>query len=81
MATTETNMNASEFQDLLRNVLEQVIDAREDADDPLADLAMDLEGVRSVCTFDDRGLLTRNNGLVIEFEDGTEFQVTIVQSA
>lgn len=81
MATTETNMNAREFQDLLLNVLEQVLDAREDADDPLADLAMDLEGVRSISTFEDRGLLTRNQGLVVEFEDGTEFQVAIVQSA
>ncbi len=79
--TRETYMNARDFQDLLRDVIEQVIEAREDPDDPLAELAADLYGLRSVCTFEDRGLLTRNQGLVVEFDDQTEFQVTIVQSA
>lgn len=31
-------------------------------------------------TYEEAGLLTRNDGLVIKAEDGSEYQVTIVQS-
>jgi hypothetical protein len=34
-----------------------------------------------VKTFEDAGLLTRDRGIVLTLEDGSEFQVTIVQSA
>ena len=34
-----------------------------------------------VQTFSDAGVMTYNKGLVIELPDGTEFQLTIVQSA
>ena len=33
-----------------------------------------------VRTFEDAGVMTYNEGLVIELPDGTEFQLTIVQS-
>ena len=36
--------------------------------------------VRSVMTYDEAGMLTRNNGLVVRTSDGSEFQITIVQS-
>lgn len=31
-------------------------------------------------TFDEAGLMTRNEGVVIRLADGSEFQLTIVQS-
>jgi hypothetical protein len=34
-----------------------------------------------VKTFEDAGLLTRDRGIVLSLEDGSEFQITIVQSA
>jgi len=34
-----------------------------------------------VKTFEDAGLLTRDRGIVLGLEDGSEFQVTVVQSA
>jgi len=38
-----------------------------------------LDGVR-VRTFEDEGVMTYDKGLVIHTEDGSEFQITIVQS-
>ena len=38
------------------------------------------DDVRSVMTYDEAGMLTRNNGLVVRTSDGSEFQITIVQS-
>jgi len=34
-----------------------------------------------VKTFEDAGLLTRDRGIVLSLEDGSEFQITIVQTA
>lgn len=36
--------------------------------------------LESVETFEDRGVLTRDHGVVIRMGDGAEFQITIVQS-
>jgi hypothetical protein len=36
--------------------------------------------VRAVQTFEERGILTRDRGLVVTFTDGSEIQVTLVQS-
>ena len=36
--------------------------------------------IKSVCTFDTAGLLTRDRGVVVKLEDGSEFQVSIVKS-
>jgi len=38
------------------------------------------EPVASISTYDDAGILTTNEGLVIRLDDGSEFQLTIVQS-
>ena len=37
-------------------------------------------GVESARSFEEAGLLTANHGLVIRMVDGSEFQVTVVQS-
>jgi hypothetical protein len=34
--------------------------------------------IRRVRTYEEVGMLTRDAGLVVELEDGTEFQITIV---
>ena len=73
-------MNARELQDQLRDLLETLLFARNDADDPAAELAEHVAGIRQIATYDDVGMLTRDKGLVIEAADGTEFQVTIVES-
>lgn len=38
------------------------------------------DDVRSVMTYEEAGMLTRNHGLVVRLSDGSEFQITIVQS-
>ena len=73
-------MNARELQDLLRDLIEELIFARDDADDPLADLAERTEGIRQIATYDDVGMMTTDKGFVVECDDGTEFQVSIVRS-
>ena len=40
----------------------------------------ELEGVDSIQTFEEAGVLTMNKGLVLRMKDHREFQVTIVQS-
>lgn len=42
--------------------------------------ALDDHELVAARTFEDVGMLTRNAGLVLRFDDGTEFQITIVQS-
>lgn len=39
------------------------------------------EALVSVTTFADAGVMTYNRGLVLRLGDGSEFQITIVQSA
>lgn len=36
---------------------------------------------KRVVTYEQVGMLTGNSGLVVTMEDGSEFQITIVQSA
>jgi len=73
-------MNARELQDLLRDLLEELIFARDDEDDPLAELAERTEGIRQISTYDDVGMLTTDKGLVVECDDGSELQISIVRS-
>jgi len=73
-------MNARELQDLLRDLLEELMFARDDEDDPLAKLAERTEGIRQIATYDDVGMMTTDKGLVVECDDDTELQVSIVQS-
>lgn len=46
----------------------------------LADASAEGGPVSRVDTFAEQGLMTKNTGIVILMEDGSEFQVTIVRS-
>lgn len=39
-----------------------------------------LEGVMSISTYADEGVLTSDEGIVVKMTNGEQFQVTIVQS-
>ena len=41
---------------------------------------IDADSVRSVVPYREAGMLTRDHGLVVTMNDGSEFQLTIVQS-
>lgn len=71
-------MTPRELQDYLRDLLEAVLFARDDASDPANALAEHVAGIHQIATYDDVGMLTRDKGLVIETRDGAEFQLTIV---
>jgi len=73
-------MNSRQLQDGLRELLEDVLFARDDRDDPVHELADHLQEIRQVATYEDVGILTSDKGLVVETYDGGEFQLTIVQS-
>lgn len=61
-------MTEKEFEAFLYGVVET---APWEADK--ADVAM-------IATFEEAGLMTRNAGIVVRLDDGSEFQVTIVRS-
>lgn len=46
----------------------------------IRDALVEVDGVKSTRTFEDAGVLTDDQGLVLRMEDGSEFQITIVQS-
>lgn len=46
----------------------------------LLDTFIEDDEVKSARSFSDMGVLTYNNGLVVRFDNGDEFQITIVQS-
>ena len=46
----------------------------------IADALIEQDEIISTRTFECAGVLTTNNGLVVRTEDGSEFQITIVQS-
>jgi hypothetical protein len=72
-------------QDKLKATIEAIAF---DFDQPDSDLQWmdDLEhpawtsGVQQISTFEDEMILTTDKGVVIHMEDGSEFQITIVQS-
>ena len=82
-------MTEAELQNALRDIVEGLIAARpyqvpealEVFDDPLSDIADRTEGMRTIRTFDDVGMMTSDKGLVIECNDGSAFQVSIVRRA
>ena len=68
-------MYDNEFtEETLQNGLRELIDGTPTGDDPVC-----WENCR-VQTFDEAGVMTYNKGLVITLPDGTEYQLTIVQS-
>lgn len=46
----------------------------------MIDLMFERENQADCRTFERAGLMTSNEGLVVKFADGSEFQITIVQS-
>ena len=85
-------MTTNEIQNALLEIVRNLIDAREtievdadenDDDGMLADIARDLteniEGITSADSFADAQLLTTDAGIVLRTQDGSEFQITIVQ--
>jgi hypothetical protein len=80
-------MDERELQDILIVLIQKLIDARndiEDDDNPLADIARDMidnkQQITGVATFEEVGLLTRDDGLLITTADGSTFQLAIVRS-
>ncbi|MBL1216605.1 MAG: hypothetical protein D8M59_03835 [Planctomycetes bacterium] len=73
-------MTEGQLQDLLRDLLEELMFSRDDADDPLAHLAERTAGIKQIRTYDDACLLTMDKGLVVECDDGAEYQLSIVKS-
>ena len=61
-------MDAFELQELLQEALRD--------NDEVAELL----GVDTVYSFEENGLLSGNAGLVVRLDDGSEFQLTLVQS-
>lgn len=57
-------MDTKEFAEWLQNIIF-------DSDD---------EEHKSVATYEESGILSMNDGLVVKMKDGTEYQLTIVRS-
>ncbi len=72
-------MNETELQDTLRTLLQEL--SYMDTDDlDHFDIPCELAEIERIRTFDEAGVLTQDAGLVITTADGSEFQLTIVQS-
>ena len=79
-------MTALDLQQTLEALFETITDAREMEDtsdladamlDAVDDLTPEVDSVRS---FESAGVMTSDAGLVVRLADGSEFQITIVQS-
>lgn len=68
-------MDATRLAEILVDLLDEHVDDIEDAGLP----ADELTGVE-VETFADADVLTEDAGFVVTLRDGTEFQVTVIQS-
>jgi hypothetical protein len=51
-----------------------------DIQEIIADAIIDRDEIKRVQSFEEAGVLTTNNGLVVRTSDGSEFQITIIQS-
>jgi len=67
-------MNAAQLADVIKELIDTYADCGAEA---LGEPALD--GV-SVVTFADSGVMTGNAGVVVTLHDGSEFQVSVVQS-
>jgi hypothetical protein len=45
-----------------------------------AEVYADESTIADIATFENRGVMTRDKGVVLRFADGSEFQITIVRS-
>jgi hypothetical protein len=57
-----------------------MMDAEREFEKTLSDALEEVFEVFEIMSFENAGLMTGNAGLVIRMDDGSEFQVTIVQS-
>ena len=60
-------------EQVIREALEMVLDG-----EPMEDTA--LEEARTVRSFEEAGVFSGDEGLVLRMQDGSEFQITIRQS-
>lgn len=61
--------------------LEALLELFEHLQDEAADdLPREFAGIRNVVSFEACQMLTNNSGVVLTMNDGSEFQITIVQS-
>lgn len=65
-------MEEQQFQEELRDIFNSLDFLAEIDEYPII--------VNEVFTFEESGILTKNKGLVVELNDGSEFQITIVRS-
>jgi len=72
------------FAEALRDCLDLAVNSPADLADALSELiSPENEGnacITEVRTYAEAGVLTSDAGLVIRFDDGREFQITIVRS-
>lgn len=52
----------------------------QDIEELLIERLSEQDDAHSITTFEDAGVMTRNKGVVLRMEDGSEFQITIVRS-
>lgn len=71
-------MNAHDIETLLTESLNLHADAAINQGE--TDTPDRIEELHAILSFERAGLMTTDNGLVLTFDDGSEFQVTIVQS-
>ena len=71
-------MNEQTLQDALNALIADVMLCIQTGDE--IEPPKELEGLDSIRTFEEAGVLTMNKGLVIRLKDRREFQITIVQS-
>lgn len=72
-------MDEHEMETALNDLFAGLILAA-DCDEYPEDLPDELSEVERVQTYDEAGILTNNKGLVLRMQDGSEWQLTIVQS-
>ncbi len=72
-------MDEQTFQEALLELFEHLQDAAAGDEYP-NDLPREFAGIRNVVSFEACQMLTRNAGVVLTMDDGSEFQVTIVQN-
>ena len=64
-------MNAQDIEEMLEGIIDESTDNEDSSFG---------EYIKSVRSFSSAGMLSMNKGLVLTMQDGSEFQITIVQS-
>ena len=71
-------MNSANVSDAIFDLVDTA--RHMDPTDPIDDLADGLDVIHDVRTFEQAGVITTDSGFVLEMADGSEYQVTVVQS-